>query len=162
VGAYLRYFTFLSREDIQALDAVTAAHPEQRQAQRVLAREVTTLVHGAAEAERAERAAGVLFTAEIASLDPSTLAAALADAPHLAVSASELAAGLSIIDALVRTALASSRGEARRLLSSGGVSVNNQRVSEDRPLTLDDALHGRFIILRRGKTAQHVLVVSAR
>jgi tyrosyl-tRNA synthetase len=160
VGAYLRYFTFGSREEILALDAVTAAHPEQRQAQRVLAREATTMVHGAAEAERAERAASVLFTAEIASLDASTLSAALADAPHTPVAASELSAGLSLVDALARSGLAASRGDARRLLAGGGVSINNQRVSEDRPLQPDDALHGRFVVLRRGKTAQHVLVVG--
>jgi tyrosyl-tRNA synthetase len=160
VGAYLRYFTFLARDQIVALDEATAAHPEQRQAQRELARHVTTLVHGAEEAERAERAASVLFTAEIASLDPATLADALADAPREEIPASELASGLSLIDALDRTGLAKSRGDARRLLGSGGVSVNNQRVTDDRPLTLGDALHGRFIILRRGRTAQSVLVVS--
>jgi tyrosyl-tRNA synthetase len=160
VGAYLRYFTFLSRDEIIALDEATAVHPERRQAQRVLAREVTTLVHGAEEAERAERAASVLFTAEITSLDPPTLEAALADAPQTPVPSSELSAGLPVIEALVRTGLASSRGDARRLLASGGVSVNNERVSEDRPLTLADAMHGRFVILRRGRTAQHVLVVG--
>jgi len=102
----------------------------------------------------------VLFTPEIASLDPVMLETALADAPQTAVAASELSDGLTLVDALVRAGLASSKGDARRLLAGGGVSVNNQRVSEDRPLTLDDALRGRLVILRRGKAARHVLVVG--
>src|SRR5207249_4832329 len=129
-GAYLRYFTFLPRAEIEVLDGATVTHPEQRQAQRMLAREVTTMVHGPAEAEKAERAASVLFTPEIASLDPVMLERALADAPQTAVAASELSNGLTLVDALVRAGLASSKGDARRLLASGGVSVNNQRVAE--------------------------------
>jgi tyrosyl-tRNA synthetase len=160
VGAYLRYFTFLPQAEILALDEATGSHPEQRQAQRVLAREVTTLVHGALEAQRAERAASVLFTAEIGSLDRETLTTALADADRTEVAASELAAGLPLVDALVRTGLASSKGEARRLLEGGGISVNNHREPGDRRLEPADALHGRFVILRRGQRAQHVLVVS--
>jgi tyrosyl-tRNA synthetase len=160
VGAYLRYFTFLPQAEILALDEATAAHPEQRQAQRVLAREVTTLVHGSVEAQRAERAASVLFTAEIGSLDLETLTTALTDADTTEVPASELAAGLPLVDALVRTGLASSKGEARRLLDGGGISVNNHRESADRALEMTDALHGRFVILRRGQRAQHVLVIS--
>ena len=91
VGDYLRRFTFLSHKDIEALEANHAEHPERRDAQRTLAREVTTMVHGAAEAASAERAAEVLFTEAVASLDEPTLRSALADAPTWVISDAQLA-----------------------------------------------------------------------
>jgi len=160
VGTYLRFFTFLDRGAIEALDAETAATPERRIAQRVLAREVTTLVHGAAEAERAERAAAVLFTEAVTELDADALASGVADAPRAVVSPGELDAGLPIVDAFVRVGLAASKGEARRTLAGGGAYVNNTKVSDERALGWGDALHGRFILLRRGKSRQAVLVVA--
>jgi tyrosyl-tRNA synthetase len=160
VGSYLRRFTFLDRAAVEALDEVTAAHPERREAQRVLAREVTTLVHGADETARAERAAAVLFTPDIAGLDPDTLTAALADAPTTAVTAGALAGGLPLVDALVSSGLVGSKSRARNALVHGAVSVNNHRESAERDLTLDDALHGRFVVLRHGRRHQHVLVVT--
>jgi tyrosyl-tRNA synthetase len=159
VGSYLRYFTFLSLAAIEELDRAVAAHPEQREAQRTLAREVTTLVHGAEEAARAERAAAVLFTTDIVTLDEHSLVAGLSDAPSLPIEAAELDGRLSLVDALTRTGLASSRGEARRHLGAGAIYVNNQRQPEDRPLGAGDALHGRFIVLRRGRN-QRVLAVG--
>jgi tyrosyl-tRNA synthetase len=159
VGPYLRAFTFLDRPTIEALDQATAEAPQRREAQRVLAREVTTLVHGAEEAAKAERAAAVLFPEEVAALDHSTLAAALAEAPSTPVGADELGRGLSLGEALIRTGLASSRSDARRQISGGGVYVNNRKQPGDRPLGPDDAI-GRFVILRRGKT-QHVLKIEA-
>jgi tyrosyl-tRNA synthetase len=159
-GSYLRFFTFLDRATIENLQAATAGHPERREAQRVLAREVTTMVHGAEEAGRAERAASVLFTDEVTSLDPATLAAGLVDAPSTGISAGELAAGLTLVDALVRAGLAASKSDARRQIEGGGVYVNNRRQTEDRTLGSVDALHGRFVLLRRGKR-QHVLLVGS-
>ncbi len=159
VGSYLRRFTFLDRDTIASLEKATAEHPERRQAQGVLAREVTAAVHGPQQAEAAERASRVLFTPEVVTLDDATLAAALADAPTTVVSDADLHAGL--VDALVRTGLAPSRGRARQELAQGGVYVNGQREEEDRPLGPGDALHGRFVLLRRGKATQHVLVRAA-
>jgi tyrosyl-tRNA synthetase len=155
VGRYLRAFTFLDRAAIEALDEVTAAHPERREAQRTLARQLTTMVHGAAESARAERAADVLFTEEVATLDAATLEAALADAPTTAV-----APDLLLSDALVTTGLASSKSDARRHLASGAVYVNNRRQTDDRLLGSDDVIGGQFVILRRGKRGQHVLHVG--
>jgi tyrosyl-tRNA synthetase len=160
VGSYLRRFTFLPADRITELDEATATHPERRQAQRALAHEVTALVHGADEAKRAEAAAAVLFTAEIASLDPATLEGALGDAPTTIVSGADLDGALSVVEALLRTGLASSRGNARQLLSQGSVYVNGHRVSAERPLQPGDALHGRWVVLRRGRTNQHVLAVK--
>ena len=160
VGDYLRYFTFLEQNAIEELDRATAAHPERRDAQRELARQVTTLVHGEDETDRAERAAAVLFTPEVAGLDLDTLRASLADAPSLPVRRSELAAGLSLVDALVRTELVASRSDARRQLQAGGVYVNGHRANADRSLGPGEALYGRYIILRRGKAEHAVLTVD--
>ncbi|HSS11397.1 MAG TPA: S4 domain-containing protein, partial [Acidimicrobiales bacterium] len=161
VGSYLRYFTFLDHEAIEELDRATASHPERREAQRVLAREVTASVHGAEEAARAERAALVLFTPHVTELDEETLATSLTDAPSSPVDAAELDAGLPLVDALRRTGLAKSRSEARRQVRSGGISINNVRESaEDRRLGRADVLHGRYILLRHGHT-QSVLVVGS-
>nr|MDQ6910166.1 S4 domain-containing protein [Actinomycetota bacterium] len=140
------------------LDEATAHQPERRQAQRALARDLTAMVHGESEAARAERAAEVLFTEEVATLDQETLANVLADAPSSSVSPEELDRGLLLTDALVRTGLASSKSDARRQLEGGGVYLNNRRQFADRPMGRDDVM-GRFVILRRGKTRQHVLTV---
>ncbi len=159
VGRYLRALTFLDRAAIEALDDATAQHPERRAAQRALARALTMMVHGEAEAVRAERAAQVLFTEEVATLDDATLAAVVADAPSSPIRAAELEGALLLSDALVRTGLASSRSDARRQLEGGGVYINNRRQNQDRPIGGGDVI-GALVILRRGKTQQHVLRVE--
>jgi tyrosyl-tRNA synthetase len=160
VGDYLRYFTFLERDAIEQLDRATDAHPERREAQRELARQVTILVHGEDETARAERAAAVLFTPEVAGLDEDTLRASLADAPSLPVQPSELAGGISLVEALVRTGLAASRSDARRQLQAGGVYVNGHRADADKSLGPGDALHAHYVILRRGPREHAVLIVG--
>lgn len=160
-GVYLRRFTFLPRERIEELDAATAAHPERREAQKALAHEITSMVHGPEETRRAEEAATVLFTDRIASLDAATLEGALADAPTTKVARASLETGMPVVDALTETGLASSRTDARNLLKQGSVYVNGQRSEEGRSLTVEDAIHGRWIVLRRGKANQHVLEVAA-
>ncbi|MBO0693255.1 MAG: tyrosine--tRNA ligase [Acidimicrobiaceae bacterium] len=160
VGSYLRRFTFLDRERIEELDAAVAERPERREAQRVLAREVTAMVHGAEEAARVEHAAEVLFTEGVTGLDEGTLAGALADAPTSLVTRSELAGGLALVDALVRSGLATSKSDARRQIAGGGISVNNRRVSDDVVLGTEDSLHRRWILLRRGRANQAVLLIE--
>lgn len=160
-GPWLRRLTLLDRARIAELEASAAEHPQRRDAQRALAREVTTMVHGADEAARAERAAEVLFTPDVAALDAATLADVLADAPSAPVAADELAGGrLTVTAALVRAGLAPSLSAARRTLEQGGAYVTNARQGEDRPLTGADALHGRYVLLRSGRRAQAVLVVG--
>ncbi|MGH9121727.1 MAG: tyrosine--tRNA ligase, partial [Acidimicrobiales bacterium] len=154
VGSYLRRFTFLDRETIEALEALPAAG---REAQRVLAREVTTAVHGPDEASRAERASSALFTAEVTSLDQVTLATAILDAPITIVSREEVAQGMPLLEALLLSGLSASRSAARRDLEGGGVYVNGVRQAAERSLILDDALFGRWILLRRGRATMHVL-----
>jgi tyrosyl-tRNA synthetase len=158
VGSYLRFFTFLSHGEIEALDAETADHPERRAAQRTLARSVVGLVHGHDEVKKAEAAADALFTDEIAELTEEMLLAATADAPTTERPRAELAEGLSLVEALSQSGLVASRSEARRTMEGGGVYVNNQRQSDlERQLGTPDLLHDRYILLRKGKREVHVL-----
>src|SRR5262249_37038441 len=115
VGSYLRRFTFLPRARIEELDEATATRPEQRAAPRQLAFEVTALVHGPENARRAEQAAAVLFTPEIAALEPAILEMALADAPKVKVPRQAVEGELTVLNALIRCDLAESRGQARQL-----------------------------------------------
>ena len=157
---YLRRFTLLPRERIEELEHELKERPEGREAQRVLAHEVTAMVHGETEAERAQEASAVLFTEGIFSLDRDTLQAALGDAPTTSTTRALLEPGLPIVNALVETGLATSRRDARQLLAQGSVYVNGVRSTEERTLGPDDALHGRWIVLRRGRANQRVLAVE--
>ncbi|WP_066911422.1 tyrosine--tRNA ligase [Mycobacterium interjectum] len=147
---YLRWFTFLSAEELAELEQATAERPQQRAAQRRLARELTVLVHGEAATESVEHASRALFgQGELDRLDEATLAAALREA-----SVAELKAGSpdGIVDLLVASGLSASKGAARRTIGEGGVSVNNVRIdSEDWAPQTSDFLHGRWLVLRRGK-----------
>jgi tyrosyl-tRNA synthetase len=158
VGTYLRCFSFRSHEEIEALEREAASRPEARSAQRALASELTELVHGSEEVARAEAASAALFgSGELRDLDESTLAAALAELPR-----SSLADGAprSMIDLVVASGLASSRGEARRLIGEGGAYLNNRKLSDPgAELAAGDVLHGRWLILRRGKRTLAVLEV---
>ena len=151
VGELLRVFTFRPLPDIADLEKQHADRPAARSAQRALAEDVTTMVHGAEETRRVQEAAAALFgTGELASLSDTTLESALHEAPFARVSA---AGGLpSVTDMLVETGLVNSRGAARRTASEGGAYLNNERVSDpDVPVERDRLLHGRFLVLRRGK-----------
>ncbi len=147
---YLRWFTFLSPDELGELETVTADRPHERAAQRRLAQEFTTLVHGQAATESVELASQALFgRGELAELDESTLAAALRE-----TSVAELKPGVpdGIGDLLLATGLSKSKGEARRTLSEGGVYVNNVRVeTDDWAPESGDFLHGKWLVLRRGK-----------
>jgi len=161
VGTYLRYFTFRTGEEIAALDEATRSHPERRDAQRALAADVVTLVHGAGERERAERASAALFTDDIAGLDESTLLAVMADAPSSELSRAALEGdGIEVIELLVRTGLEASRGSARGMVAQGGIYLNNQRVgAADERVGRRHLLHDRYLVLRRGR-AVHVVRVG--
>ncbi len=158
VGTYLRYFTFLSHEEIEALDAETAEHPGRRAAQRALAGAVVGLVHGEAEAARCVEASEALFGEEIASLSEEMLVAITRDAPTTEVSRQAVADGLPLVDALERSGLVRSRKEARRAIEQGGAYVNNLRETDAaRELGPHDLLHDRYIVVRKGPREIHVL-----
>ncbi|HRQ71544.1 MAG TPA: tyrosine--tRNA ligase [Phycisphaerales bacterium] len=154
---FLRLFTLLSREEIDALAAAHASNPGAREAQRTLARHVTARLHGQSEADLAERASQALFSGDIAGLPPATLEQALAGAPSSDHPRDRLAGGgVALLDLLVETGLAKSKREAREFLASGSVSVNGVPAGTDRTLTSADLLHGRFLALRRGKKTWHL------
>jgi len=158
VGAYLRFYTFLSHEEIEVLDAETAAHPQRRAAQRALAREIVALVHGEAEVAKCEEASAALFNAEIAALSEEMLLAVTEDAPSTEISRQSIADGLLLIDALERSGLAKSKTDARNTIAGGGIYVNNLRQSDaGRQLGPDDLLHDRYIVMRKGPRGVHVL-----
>ena len=150
VVRYLRWFTFLSADELADLEEATATRPHERVAQRRLARELTTLVHGEGATESVEQASAALFgRGELNQLDEPTLAAALREA-----SVADLTPGGpdGIVDLLVATGLSASKGAARRTVAEGGVSVHNVRVdSEEWAAKPADFLHGRWLVLRRGK-----------
>src|SRR5262245_1403592 len=130
VGAYLKCFTFLDEPTITALAATMAEAPEKREAQRVLAREVTAAVHGAEQVARAERASSVLFSEDISSLPVEDLLAVFADVPSTEIPQRDLGDGIGIVDLIARVRLAPSKSEARRLVQSGGVYLNNRRAAD--------------------------------
>ncbi len=159
VGTYLRYFTFLDHETILALDEATASHPERRQAQRELARQVCTMVHGPGDTDRAERAAAALFSEDVAHLDEQSILDIFADAPSTRLTRSRLdQAGAELVDLMVETQLASSRGRARTTIEQGGAYVNNARVEDvARTVGPDDLVAGHYLILRSGKKNYHLV-----
>ncbi|KUI26319.1 tyrosine--tRNA ligase [Mycobacterium sp. IS-1496] len=147
---YLRWFTFLDADELTELEEATRDRPHQRTAQRRLARELTTLVHGENATESVEHASQALFgRGELTALDEPTLAAALREASvaELTPSGPDL-----ITDLLVATGLSASKGAARRTIAEGGVSVNNVKIDSDEwTPQAADFLHGRWLVLRRGK-----------
>jgi len=159
VGPYLRMFTFLSREEIDELDEQTQQRPQARVAQRRLAEELTTLVHGKEETERVVRASQALFgRGELRELDQGTLRAALAEIPSATAS---LADRPTIVDLMVDTGLAASKGAARRTVGEGGAYVNNAKVEDaEWSPSPADLLHGRWLVIRRGK--RHTAGVEVR
>jgi tyrosyl-tRNA synthetase len=160
VVRYLKFFTFLGRDEIEALARATTEHPERREAQRALARAVTALVHGQDHVERAERAAEVLFGNDIAGANVDDVLMVFEDAPS-----TELALtpdGIALTELLVAVKLASSKSEAMRLLKSGGVYVNNVRATDDRArLTRADAIGGAVFVLRKGRKDHHIVRLRA-
>ena len=151
VPKYLKVFSFKSHTEIEELIAAHVANPGAREAHRALAREMTTLVHGAGECEAAERAAKALFgQAELSELDERTLVSALAQLPRTQVVKGEPIP--TWVDLLAATGVVDSKSAARRIVKEGGAYLNNQKVpSEDFAPVADDLLYGRFLLLRKGK-----------
>jgi tyrosyl-tRNA synthetase len=158
--AMLRYLTFLDQDAILELDEATRTSPQERRAQRAAANAIVTLVHGEDAAARAERAGEALFAEAIADLDEATLLQVVADAPSSNVARSELHDGIDAAELLVRCELATSLGEARRFVEQGGVYVNNVRAQVGAKVGDAQLLHGRYVILRRGRRQMHLVVAA--
>ena len=159
VVPYLRSFTFLDRDAIDALEAATRTAPEKREAQRVLARMVTAAVHGADQVARAEHASSLLFVEDITTLTSDEVLAVFDDVPSTELSADALAGdGIGVVDLVARVQLAPSKAEARRLVQSGGIYVNNRRIADPQArLTPSDAIGGRLFVVRKGAKMNHVV-----
>jgi len=158
--ASLRFFTFLTHEEILALDEATRSKPHERLAQRALANNVVTMVHGEQVARKAERASEALFSEVIGDLDEATLLEVVRDAPSSTWARSEFLKGIEPVDVLVRTGLAKSKGEARRFVDQGGLYVNNRRVEVDELVDTTRALHDKYLVIRRGRHELHLVVLT--
>ena len=147
---YLKWFTFLTREEIAEYEVAVAERPFKREAQRRLAQEMTDLVHGPEATKAVELAAQALFgRAELTELAENTLASAVSETEVADVNAGEPD---NAVDLLVASGLAKSKGEARRTIKEGGAYANNERITDEAWVPADsDLLHGKWLVLRRGK-----------
>ena len=154
VGTYLRLLTFLSRERVEELDGVTAERPHARAAQRALAEELTALVHGPAQLAQVQAASAALFGGgALEDLDEATLASVLAEVPSTTVTGE----APPLVD-LLASALGLSKSDARRAVRDGGAYLNNRKLTDQAGRSTEqDWLHGRFLVLRRGKRATAVV-----
>ena len=159
---YLKFFTFLDRGAVTALEAESQRAPEARHTQRALAREATALVHGAEAAARAEHASTVLFSEDITTLEVDDVLAVFDDVPSTELGAEAIGAGgIGLVELVARVQLASSKAEARRLVQSGGVYVNNRRISDPQArLTRDGAIGGQLFIVRKGQKQNHLVRIT--
>lgn len=161
VGSYLRFFTFLSLGELDELDRLTAERPQQRSAQRALAAAVVDLVHGEAERRAAEEASEALFGGSLAALKESTFIEATAEVPTLRLEPSALAEGVLLVDVLAEVGLVASKGEARRVIDQSGAFVNDvARAGSDAIIDQADLLHGRFVVLRKGKRSYALVSIA--
>jgi len=163
VGQLLRVFTFRSPQEIGDLERQVRERPAAREAQRVLAGDVTTLVHGPEECAKAVAASRALFgQGELADLDEPTLAAALAEVPSMTVEPTT--SGLpTVVDLMTGTGIVASRSAARRAIAEGGAYLNNRKVlNEEAEPDRADLLHGRFLVVRRGKRTVGGVEVAGR
>src|SRR5437016_12996886 len=157
---YLKFFTWLSQEEIGKLEESVRAEPEKRTAQRELARQVTAMVHGQTELEKALRASEVLFGKEISGLSVDDILDIFADVPSTELERAKLD-GLTLGDALVLSGLAPSKGEAKRLVQGGGAAVNNVRSDDVRKtISSSDFIEGRVLVLRKGARHYHLIRIN--
>ncbi len=159
VITYLKFFTWLSKEEIDELEESVRTEPEKRTAQKELARQVTAMVHGETTLARALRASEVLFGKEISGLSVQEILDIFADVPSTELERSKLD-GFSLGDALVVAGLAPSKGEAKRLVQGGGVCVNNRRADDVRKtISASEFIGGQVLVLRKGARHYHLIKV---
>ncbi len=161
VVKYLKCFTWLDRQAIGDLEQAVARAPERRDAQRTLAREVTGAVHGEEALAKAERASSVLFGASLAEASLDEILMVFDDVPSIDVPRQSLEAGMGLTELVVASGLASSKGEAARLVKQGGLYINDTRAADERgKVTLADALAAQVIVLRKGARERRLIRVG--
>ena len=151
VEKYLKVFSFKDRSEIERLIETVKINPGAREAQRELAREITSLVHGADQCAKVEAASLALFgQGDLSALDEKTLAAALSQLPKVSINKGE--AFPTWVDLLAATGVVDSKSAARRIVKENGAYLNNEKITgEDFAPTKADLIHGRFLVLRKGK-----------
>jgi tyrosyl-tRNA synthetase len=157
VERYLKYLSLRPLSEIEALLEAHAGAPERRIAQRALADEMTTLVHGPAAAAAAAAAAEVLFGGDPSRASAATLEAVAREVPSSTVALDALS---DLVSLLARTGLASSRGDARRGLGQSAFSANGRKLTESDHLGVSDLLGGRYLLLSKGRRTHHLLEIS--
>jgi tyrosyl-tRNA synthetase len=159
---YLKYFTFLSREEIEALEKKHAENPGAREAHKSLAKAATDLIHGPSATGEAVRASEILFGGELKGVSESTFNEIVGEVPTKEIERSKLdGTGLPLMELLVHSGLSSSKGQARNDIEGGGVNLNNVRESSfQRVVTTNDLLFGKYVLLRKGK--KNYVVVTVR
>ena len=159
---YLKFFTWLTEGDIAEHDELVRTSPEKREAQRKLAIEVTRIVHGETELSKAEAASQVLFGGEIAGLSGKDVLDIFGDVPSSVIEEARLGgAGLPVQEVFASSGLAASKGEARRLIESGGAYLNNRRVTDPKQtVTPADLIDGQVVVLRKGRREYHLIQVT--
>ena len=157
---FLRFFTLMAREEIEALELDLAAHPERRAAQQALARDVTTRVHGAAAAKAAAEVSGLLFRRkDLSELSEDALKTLMGEVPSHAIRKPQ--SSVPTIDLLLEAHVTSSRGEAKRLIDQGGLYVNERRLgSDDQTLDPNSMFFGSYWVVRKGAKAFTIIHVE--
>ena len=150
---YLKYFTWLTQSEIEELESEVETNPERRSAQKTLAVVMTEMIHGADGLTKAEQAASVLFGGDLSGLSGDQIAEIFADVPYASIAKDDFSGeGLSVLDLLANSEATSSKGEARRLMKSGGISINNQRITDDKALIgVNWLIDDKYLVIRRGK-----------
>jgi tyrosyl-tRNA synthetase len=163
VVEYLKKFTLLPREKIEPLAAEHAQNPGTRTAQKMLAREVTALVHGESACADAIRASEIMFGGGIEGVTEAVFKEVVGEIPTRDFDSAKLeGAGAPVLDLVVHARLAPSKGQARKDVEAGGIYLNSVRVTEvARAVTPADLLFGRYLLLRKGKKTYAVLNVHA-
>jgi tyrosyl-tRNA synthetase len=161
VVAYLKFFTFKSRDVIAELERETQMYPERRQAQRELAREVTAMVHSSEQVARAERAASVLFGGSLKEAAVEDILTVFDDAPSISIPTATVESGIGAAELAVLAGLAASKGEAGRLIKQGGLYANDRRLEDRGVVTMADAIGRAVIVLRKGQRERRIVRLEA-
>lgn len=159
---YLRYFTWLDRDEIDHLEVQVRTEPARRAAQKKLAEQVTEMVHGPALLKKAMDASGVLFGADVSTMGADDLLEVFEDVPSASIDRSAFEnGGMDIVTLIADAGLADSKGEARRLIRGGGININSRRIEDEgHRVRIDEAIERRVLVLRRGqKTYRLVKIV---
>jgi tyrosyl-tRNA synthetase len=159
---YLKYFTFLEKNEIEGLESEFQEHPETRSAQKKLAQELTLIVHGEDALARANQATQVLFGGSLEGLSDKDIEEIFAEVPSSEISKEQLSGeGKNILDLLSEISIAKSKGEARRSIKEGGINLNNIRINDEKYCVgLNDLLSGKFLVFRKGKKNYHLIKIQ--